>query len=274
MKINFNPVNPVSFKTSDRKVRMNDLGEVKACDNREAFYGGFDKLLHANTTLFFRYDLNTAHKTNCLTDGTWKGFRKTIVEHFKNAQKVNVYDFASSDGSEAYSLALSLIEELGVEDAKKYFPIQAYDIDSHVVEIAQKGNIPCDFDDIKRLNDNVEKISHDDYFDIKFSESYIPFNFVPKKDLKEKVQFNLARIQDKIDEIQSSNSLVLCRNFWPYLAKEDVFSTILKLSQKLDDSSLLVIGYFDKFTVQQSLLACGFEEVCPYIYKKVSNNSF
>ena len=61
--------------------------------------------------------------------------------------------------------------------AKKYFPIQAYDIDSHIVEIAQKGNIPCDFDDIKRLNDNVEKISHADYFDIKLSESYIPFNF-------------------------------------------------------------------------------------------------
>ena len=275
MKISFNTSNSISFKTSDRKVRMNDEGHIKACNNREALYGGYDKLLYANTTLFFRYDLNTAHKTNCLTDGTWRGFRKTITEHFKDASKVNVYNFASSDGSEAYSFILSLIDELGKEEAQKYFPIHAYDIDTDVVEIAQSGIIPCDFDDIKRFNQNLKSVCENEYYEIKTaSQNPIPFSFVAKDNLKKKVQFNVADIQNSIDNIEPSNSLVLCRNFWPYLSKKDMCETIWKLSQKLDESSLLVIGYFDKFTVMETLKICGFEEVCPYIYKKVPNNSF
>jgi chemotaxis methyl-accepting protein methylase len=108
--------------------------------------------------MFFRYDLNTAHTNKHTTDGTWKGFRRTIIDNFKNAPKVNVYDFASSDGSEAYSFILSLLDELGEEEAQKFFPIQAYDIDSKMVSIAQGGLIPCDYDDVKRFLENINEI--------------------------------------------------------------------------------------------------------------------
>ena len=37
----------------------------------------------------------------------------------------------------------------------------------------------------------------------------------------------------------------MCRNFWPYLDKEKQHLLAQKLSQKLDESSLLVIGSYD-----------------------------
>ena len=272
MKINQIKTYTPIFGTSDRKVKKNSCGVTVASDEKDYHRPDFDTTVYANTTMFFRYDLNTAHTTKYTTDGTWKGFRRTIIDNFKNTPKVNVYDFASSDGSEAYSFILSLIDELGEEEAQKFFPIKAYDIDSKMVKIAQNGLIPCDHDDIRRLSQNINEIKSKSYYDVSLvNYGYMPYLFKASKELKDKVNFNKASIQSMIDEIEPSNSLLLCRNFWPYLSKKDMYETIWKLSEKLDDTSLLVVGYFDKFSVYQPLKSCGFEEVCPYVYKKISS---
>jgi chemotaxis methyl-accepting protein methylase len=248
MKINQSNLYKPFFGTSNRQVRKNSYGKIIASDEKDYNKSGTDTPLYANTTMFFRYDLNTAHTNKHTTDGTWKGFRRTIIDNFKNAPKVNVYDFASSDGSEAYSFILSLLDELGEKEAQKFFPIQAYDIDSKMVSIAQGGLIPCDYDDVKRFLENINEIKNQKYYNINFAQSgYTPYFFEANDKLKNKVRFNQASIQSMIDSIEPSNSLVLCRNFWPYLETKDVYETIWKLGEKLDDSSLLVIGYFDKF---------------------------
>ena len=272
MRINQIKTQSLYFGTSDRKVKKNSCGVKVASDEKDYHRPDFDTTVYANTTMFFRYDLNSAHTTNYTTDGTWKGFRRTIIDQFKNTPKVNVYDFASSDGSEAYSFILSLLDELGEDEAQKFFPIKAYDIDSKMVKIARGGLIPCDHDDISRFNTNINEIKNKKYYDLNFANyGYMPFFFEAKDKLKEKVEFNQASIQSMINTIEPSNSLILARNFWPYLDKKDIYETIWKLCEKMDDSSLLVVGYFDKFTVYQPLKSCGFEEICPYVYKKISN---
>ncbi len=272
MKINIIKSNILNFGTSDRKVKKNFYGDMVSSDEKEYRNPDFDTVAYANTTMFFRHDLNTAHTTKYTTDGTWKGFRRTIVDNFKVAPRVNVYDFASSDGSEAYSFILSLIDELGEEEAQKFFPIKAYDIDSKMVEIAQGGSIPCDYDDVKRLAQNVTQKRNEKYYSINLlKNNYIPFLFEASSELKNNVQFSQASIQSKIDSIEPSNSLVMCRNFWPYLSENDVREAIWKLSEKLDDSSLLVVGCFDKFSVHQYLKICGFQEICPFVYKKIAS---
>ncbi len=255
---------------------MNKQGEIASSDERRFYESSFDTLLYENTTLFFRYDLNRAYKKEMTVkykySDSWDGFRKTIVEHFKNAPKVNTYDFASSDGSEAYSLILSLIDELGEEASNKYFPIQAFDIDSSVVQTAKKGEIPCQIDDFRRFRENLYNLSQTEYFT--FSQDEKGSLFVAKDNLKEKVHFQQADILSEIDKIEPSNSLVLCRNFWPYLDKDYREEAFEKLCKRLDETSLIVIGYFDSSALNLPFEKYGFSEVCPFVYKKMPNNSF
>lgn len=274
MKISFNSTIPIYFKSNTRKVRSNADGEIVTNADRRYYDKEFDNLLYENTTSFFRYDLNFAHNSEFKSTGNWVGFRKTISDYFKNVSKVNVYDFASSDGSEAYSLITSLIEELGEKGAEKFFPILAYDIDSTMVEQAKAGKIPCNTDDIQRFNANITHLQKDKYFAFrKEQQGTLPYSFIAKKSLKQKVKFNLADIQSSIRNIEPSNSLVLCRNFWPYLSKEDRNNTILELSKKLDESSLVVIGCFDDSSVTAQFRKCGFESIYPFIYKKTATKS-
>lgn len=69
----------------------------------------------------------------------WKANAKFFGGHFKDKEKVNVYSLASSDGSEAYMLAISLIETLGEKEAQKFFPIKAFDKDEYIVGVAGSG---------------------------------------------------------------------------------------------------------------------------------------
>ena len=76
-----------------------------------------DGTLNRNTTSFFRNDL------------IWGDFADLLIDKYKNENKVNVYCYACSDGSEPYSVAMLLISRLGLEGAKKFFPIIAVDKD-------------------------------------------------------------------------------------------------------------------------------------------------
>lgn len=269
MKISLCPKYNFSFKSNDRVVYRDYDNQVCSCDRNELNASQNDDLIYSNFTLFFRPDLNSAHSDRYSTIGNWDGFRKTIVDEFKNVSKVNVYDFACSDGSEAYSLVLSLIDELGEDDAKKFFPISAYDIDGTMIELAKNGKIPCYMDDINRLSQNLRNNKTKSYFGLDFQPSrYATYSFLAGDSLKKNINFDVANIQDKIAQIEPSNSLVLCRNFLPYLSKKDLYEIIRELGQKFDDSSLVVIGHFDKFSAYCALNACGFREIYPLIFKK------
>ena len=269
MKISLCPKYNFSFKSNDRVVFRDSNNKICACDRSELSESQMGDLIYANSTGFFRLDLNLAHSRKYMTVGNWIGFRKTIADEFQNVPKVNVYDFACSDGSETYSLILSLVDELGEQEAKKFFPISAYDIDETMVETAKKGVIPCYEDDISNLARNISDEKIKSYYDIDTEASkYPPYTFLASDKLKKNVDFNLASIQEKIDQIEPSNSLVLCRNFLPYLGTKDMLEVIWQLGKKLDDSSLLVIGHYDKFKVFNALKACGFEEIYPLVFKK------
>ena len=266
MKIT-NYIPPVKFQSNNRIVVDNPafLKNNPRGDNLDA--RGHKKLLYANTTSFFRDDLEEF-------GSGWIDFREAIVKAFENAPKVNVYDFAASDGSEAYSLIISLIEALGVCEAQKYFPIKAFDIDCEAVKKAKSGEILGGVGDMDALccntGGNVFR-----YFNIKNGPN--PFTcahyFYPKDDIKNLVDFNEADIVDEIDNIEPDNSLVLCRNFWPYLNKDTAEKTFARLCEHLGDKSVIVIGSFDKRIwgeLSKSLAENGFKQIFQNTYQKDS----
>ena len=104
-------------------------------------------------TMFFRDDLN------------WEKLSEFELEHFKKKDEVNVVMFASSDGSEAYSKIISLLEntiEQKKPQAKKFFPIHAFDVDDEIVKTAKSGYIRATNYDLGEIISRTNEYT--DYF--------------------------------------------------------------------------------------------------------------
>ena len=67
----------------------------------------------------------------------------------------------------------------------------------------------------------------------------------PIMQVRENIEFKRSDIFNDIDELPESNTVLLCRNFWPYLdtTKQELLAK--KLAQKLDKTSLVAVGNFD-----------------------------
>ena len=235
MNLNFNSniynkgiYNPV-FTSSSRDV-YNDKGE----------------LIHRNDTSLFRSDI-----------GDWDKFAQYINNKFKNCDKVNIYSLSCSSGDEVYSLVMKLIDKYGEKGAEKYFPIHASDYDEKIINMAKEGYLPLFEDDIELIN-NQTNGKFNDYFEILQEppqiindmkmEQYSDYDIIAKvKDkLRNKVEFKVADATKECKLVKPENSLVMVRNFFPYL-KDEISRINLaeNLYKTLDKTSVVVIGKFD-----------------------------
>jgi len=225
-----------------------------------------DKIKNSNFTLFFRDDLD------------WNKFIEHIDKKYKNIDRVNIYNYASSIGSEAYTMAMLLLENNG-EKADKYFPVIAKDRDPYVIDIVQSGLISIHLDEEKNINNNTDK-KFEKYFtvdrNVRFSydkDKATELNAKVNNILKNRVRFECADITRDYKSIKKDNSIVMCRNFWPYLEDNDTRRRLVKnLYNQLGNNSLLIIGKFDNkyFPINEELLDAGFKQVegLEYVYQK------
>ncbi len=229
-----------NFGTTDRATYIHKDGTTNTIDYDHGFRRKIqadyavlsEKVLCANYTCFFRDDIY------------WRGLGEMLDKLFPNKdEKVNVYNFACSDGSEAYSLAISLIEQLGEEGAKRFFPIKASDVDEELVDIANGRKILAKESDINAINYMTEG-NFSKYFRV-MNKLQRGVYLEPTEVLKNAVEFSSKDIEDGLDEIESSNSLILCRNFWRYLSKDKLVRVAQKLYENTDKSSKIIIGDFD-----------------------------
>ena len=223
-------------------------------------------------TFMFRDDLD------------WKKFTKYAVQHFKDKEKVNFIQLASSDGSEAYTQIITLLENYP-KVAHKFLPIKAFDIDEEVIKAAQSGKINLTEIDIKGLNKKILN----KYF-IKSDEDLIIDNdYMPKGALGQKSDlsintYNVSKIltdnvifkkNDMHYELMKlkdeSNSIILCRNILGYLNPQEVDLFTDLLSLKLKKDSLFVIGELDTdyTNIDDILLRKRFLKIMNNVYQKI-----
>lgn len=248
MKIN--PiVNNLNFQSTCRRYQTKD-GEEFGC-----------------YTTFFRGDLD------------WEKFANYEIEHFKDKDKVNVVMFASSDGSEAYSNIISLLEsKKNKEEVKKFFPIQAFDIDKEIVKAAQSGYVMGSYSDIVEVASRSE--DYQQYFNLtnKVLNIKDDMSFIGAKALKatnkltDNVNFNIGDMFEKIKTIKDeSNSVVMCRNILGYFLDDKIEEFIKQASKFLKKDSLFVIGDYDKnfMDIGSVFKNYGFKEVLKNVFKKI-----
>ena len=194
---------------------------------------------HRNDTMVYRNDIS------------WNKLHEFITNKYKNTPKVNVYNYACSDGSEAYSLAIDIIHRTeNQEDAEKFFPIIAKDFDPVPLDDAKSHKILLDDIDKKiiehRSNGNFNKyfknIGRKTYNINKYNGVYYHI----KPELADKIQFSRANILEDVKNIKPDNSIVMCRNCWPYLSSMERKALAQKLYNQLDTSSVVMLGEYDE----------------------------
>lgn len=212
------------------------------------------ELKNANITSFFRTDLD------------WENFITLISKKYKDAKKVNIYCHACSDGSEAYSLAMLLIERLGETEAKKFFPIIALDIDDKIIEAAQSKKVKIseyDLDLIKKMiGPNYSNyIQTDEKFS--YDEEYRQFlcNANVLSPLYNRVIFERSDILKDISNLPSTNTILMCRNVWRYFTEQQYLQLVDAISRILTKSSMCVIGKTDikKCNIDKLLSTAGLQ---------------
>ncbi len=233
---------PVKFHTNSRSPKFGTTGRTTYLNNNGK---PFVRNQYHRDCLFPEIKYNgivVSNSTHFLRDDMpWHNIGKKLEELFPEG-KVNIHNFACSDGSETYSLAICLIEQLGEEGAKRFFPIKASDNDEYIISKAKKREIDAKIDDIVELNkltnNNIEK-----YFDAEYESGR--FILYPKNILKKNVKFECKDFSKGLDKIKGSNNLILCRNFWGYLSEDEIINCAKKLHKKLDENSYAIIGRFD-----------------------------
>lgn len=225
----------------------------------------------ANITCTFRIDLD------------WADFAKLEIENFKHKDKVNIIQFASSDGSEAYTQIISLLEHGNEKALKKFFPIMAYDTDRPVIEMAKSKLINLNESDIDKIKSNCKdfhKYFSKNQTDINPSNYiYAPFNTCLTNDytiykanpiLTNKVCFNRGDIFQIAPKIKDdSNTIILCRNVLSYFPENKILQVVQAFSQNLKTGSLIATGTLEKRSAIYYLLDYGFEQVMPNVFRKI-----
>ena len=206
-------------------------------------FGAKDNQYVRTSTNLFREDLD------------WNSFVKFLVNHFVDKDRVMIYSMACSDGSEAYSLAIFLMEKFSKSLCKKFFPIMAHDVDDLIINSAKSERInieDCEIYYINKLGINLNKYFVNPKRPLKIKNDMTSYNNVglfsyePIQELKQTVEFKKSDILTELNKIKDNgNSVVMCRNVMPYL-KEDYIDEIVSVASKvLKDGSFFVTGDYD-----------------------------
>jgi chemotaxis methyl-accepting protein methylase len=202
-------------------------------------------VINRGDTCLFRHDLDFDY------------FVDFLERKYKNTDKVNIIAHACSDGEEAYSLVYMMIKILGKDGAAKFLPIDARDIEKKHLTCAKKGLYNVDSTEFSRIEFFAGRDFYN-YFDL-----LNVFNKISvRENIKDLVKFSNRNIMDDIKTLRFDNTVLLARNFWHYLELDDIYRLALNLSNKMNKSSTLVIGNYDKeYGVHKVLERYGFEEV-------------
>lgn len=240
--------------------------------NRRSYDQDINDVAMGCYTGLFRSDLN------------WNILGPLILNNFKNKENVNIVMFAASDGSEAYSTIISLLEAAGNNKnqiLKKFFPIKAYDYDYDILKAAKSGFINLEPND--RMAMQMYCHDYQDYFTdtdkllyIKAEETSPESRNVrtmkAKRVLTDNVSFFQADMFNKIKELndKDGNTLLMCRNALGYFENDKIESFIKDVSKKLKAGSMFIIGGHDSvlFDIDSCLKKYGFIKVTDKVYKK------
>lgn len=210
-------------------------------------------------------------------DVNWRKLAILEEVNFAKKDKVNIIQFAPSDGSEGYTQILSLLR-YSPKYAEKFFPIKAYDINQAVVDGANLGYINLNVGDVERMildnRINADKYfpgSFDYYIENKENKRAMPKTFKVSDALTKRIQFNQGDMFEILPKIQDdSNTIILVRNSIGYYEWQTRYSFFAQAADVLKKGSLFIVGNLeDTLGIKEIMCKLSFEECLRNVYRKV-----
>lgn len=237
-----------------RRLNLNsydDYLNLLKLSTSESLIGEMINEVSTSHTLFFR------HKKQ------FDFFRKDALKKILaskisfNNQELNIWCTASSTGEEPYSIAISLIEELGFNNNWS-INLLATDLSTKSIETAKSGNYHSE--QIK----NIDPIIINKYFDKKYELNNSFYSI--KEIIKCFVSFKrLNLITDKFD-FEKKFDFIFCRNVFIYFAYSEQHALELKLINALDKGGYLFLGGSESLSIENS---CFMKHLGQSIYQKL-----
>jgi len=217
-------------------------------------YSRLAKRLRANNSSSFKAYLDNLERgdseeweafTNSLTTNLTAFFREQHhfpilqkhVEQRKNNNKIQLWCSASSTGEEPYSMAMAMVQAF-----KTYTPpvhILATDLDTNVLEIAQKGIYSLD---------KLEKLPKDKLknFFLKGKGQHAGSARV-RPELSNLITFRQLNLLDDQWPIRGPFDAIFCRNVMIYFDKSTQYNILQKFVPLLASDGLLFAGHSESF---------------------------
>lgn len=193
----------------------------------------FISALTTNMTSFFR---EAAHFT-------W--LAKATKTHFEKYDSMRVWCAASSTGQEAYTIAITMCENLN-ETQRAHVRILASDIDTDVLKRAALGYYK---------ESEMSGLSRDlvfKYFDRTQRDGEVLYRV--KDFLREMVQFSQFNLVNDEYGFKRPFDLIFCRNVLIYFDEKTVHKVVGKLAESLNSPGYLLLGHSESGNVKNDLL--------------------
>ncbi|MFO7819264.1 MAG: protein-glutamate O-methyltransferase CheR [Halanaerobacter sp.] len=198
-----------------RKYNINNYSDyVNKIRNDKAFRQEFVEHMMINTSEFFRNPENYEFLEE-----------EILPELFNKYDKVKIWSAASSNGCEAYTVAI-ILNEMNI--GSRRYELKATDIDPGILKEAREGKYK------KNALKNVDDRLINKYF-AKQDKFY-------HLDSQIKRQVDFSRINLLEDRYDSNIHLILCRNVFIYFTKPVKDRLTNKLSNALIDNGILFLG--------------------------------
>jgi chemotaxis protein methyltransferase CheR len=204
--------------------------------------------LTTNHTSFFR---ETQH---------FDYLRKVILPELQPAGQIRIWSAACSTGEEPYSIAFTLMEELGQSVSSKAH-ILATDISTRVLATAQRGLYPASrFQQvpIDRMRRHLLKGS-----------GASTGNYMVKKETRALVEFQRLNLMEDFSSV-GLFSVIFCRNVMIYFDRETQQSLVNRLAAQLEPGGYLLIGHAESLNGVEHPL----KYLCPATYRRMANTHY
>jgi len=200
-------------------------------------------LLDALTTNFTSFLREAAH---------FDLLRKTIVPGIKG--QIRIWSAACSTGEEPYTIAFSLLEELGIPAASRIH-ILASDISSRALAAAERGAYEAErFKDLP-----VDWLSK---YLLRGSERWEGWYRV-KPEIRRLIEFRRLNLMESFRPAQPFQ-VIFCRNVMIYFDKETQGQLVNRFASCLEPGGYLLIGHSESLTG----LKHPYDYVKPAVYRR------
>lgn len=257
-------------------MQINIIQPYSFNSNKKPSFGGWERVVYKQTSNVFAEELNHRNNTYIFRDGhIIPSIVDFMVFRYMDTPKVNTYVYGCSNGSEPYSVLMSMISRYGEEMGQKFTKIKAFDYDSEAIIKAKSKYLPISIEEFEKICDytlgkfnkffdgesiGISKdfnryLNKDTVFNVfgeskRFEDSIIIGKEVRLRDkYADMIEYSVANILDDYKNIEPDNSVVFARNFWPYLTTNERSKLAKNLGNQLNDTSMLVLGNFDMNSV-------------------------